>query len=265
MGIGVRVVVDVGDDLPGRRRQPGVARAAQPAVRRVDHPHAEASRDVGGGVGRAVVHDDDLVRRVLQPAQPLQRVADRAGAVVATHDGRDHRPLAVLGTRQLGHHVAHRPQRGLGGAVAPGEAEGPVLDVHTAAVPLVGPGEGERAGHAAGEDAAELRLQAAGLAGLAVAQAVEADLAHEQRAVTGDVVQPGQIGGQPLARFEVDVEADDVEERQLQVLRRRIVHVGDERAGIDLLGRLAPPSPAARRRRRCRAAMAPARCRSARH
>ena len=37
--------------------------------------------------------------------------------------------------------------------------------------------------------------------------------------------------------FEVDVEADEIEERQLEVLGRRVVDVGDERVPVDLPSR----------------------------
>ena len=56
---------------------------------------------------------------------------------------------------------------------------------------------------------------------VAVAAAVEPDLRHEQRPVAGEVLQAGEIGLEPLARLEIDVEADEVEERQLEVLGRR--------------------------------------------
>jgi hypothetical protein len=51
----------IGDDLTTRRRQAGVARGAQPAVRHVDDAHAGVpARQVPRALARTVVDDDDL-------------------------------------------------------------------------------------------------------------------------------------------------------------------------------------------------------------
>jgi hypothetical protein len=70
------------------------------------------------------------------------------------------------------------------------------------------------------------------LRGLAVAQAVEPQLTHDERTITGERVQPCQIGDEPLARLEVDVETEEIEERKFQVFRRRIVDVRHQRRRI---------------------------------
>ena len=115
------------------------------------------------------------------------------------------------------------------------EPEVPVLDVHAPAVPLVGPREDKRPGAAGCVDRPQLPLEDARLDIDAVASAVEADLGDQQRAVAGDVVEPGEIRLHRLVRFEVDVEADQIEKRQLEVFGRRVVDVGDERVPVDLL------------------------------
>src|SRR5438445_4007678 len=63
-------------------------------------------------------------------------------------------------------------------------------------------------------------------------QAIQPDLAHQQRAVAGDGVQVGQVGVKPVRRFQIDVEADQVEKRELQVLGGGIVDVGEKPVGI---------------------------------
>ena len=65
----------------------------------------------------------------------------------------------------------------------------------------------------------------------AVAPAVEADLGDEQRPIAGEVLQAREIGVELITRLEVDVEADEVEERQPQVLGRGVVDVRDEPSG----------------------------------
>src|ERR687897_3758799 len=70
------------------------------------------------------------------------------------------------------------------------------------------------------------------LTDLAVPATVETDLREEQRAVTGQVVESREIRIESRRMLEVDVEADEIDEREIEILRRRIVHVGHERARV---------------------------------
>ena len=72
--------------------------------------------------------------------------------------------------------------------------------------------------------------------------AVEPELAHQQRPVAGEVLQPRRGTRRSSSRrLEVDVERDEVEERQLQVLGRRVVDVGDEPVGVLVLDGVVQP------------------------
>ena len=194
--------------------------------------------DLVGAVGRAVVDDDHLVVGVVERAQPVEAAAQRVRAVVGADDDRDPGPVGVGAEGRLGEGLADRRERRLRRAVAVDEAEVPVVDVEAAAVPLVGPGEDEHARAAGGEGGAHLPVERARLGAFGVAQRVEADLGDEQRAVARDVLEPGQVRLELRARLEVDVEADEVEERQLEVLGGRVVDVGDERVRVLVLGRV---------------------------
>jgi hypothetical protein len=66
VGIGIRVVVDVGDDLAGGGDHACIARAAEPAVGRADETKTVGTDDGGRVVGGAVVHDHDFEVRVLE-------------------------------------------------------------------------------------------------------------------------------------------------------------------------------------------------------
>jgi hypothetical protein len=86
-------------------------------------------------------------------------------------------------------------------------------------MPLVGPAEQECARAARLERGLELPRQALRLHGIFVAAAVEADLGHQERPLAAQVVQSQEIVGEALPRLEVDVEADEIEERELEELR----------------------------------------------
>ena len=103
-------------------------------------------------------------------------------------------------------------------------------------MPFVGPREHEDPGAARRKGQANLPVQRRRLALLAVAAAVEADLGDDERKVVGDVLKPRQVGVEGLRSLEVDVEARQVEERQVQVLGRGEVDVGDQSLRILLLG-----------------------------
>src|SRR5204863_4816439 len=84
----VRIVVDVGDDLARGRPEPEVPGPTQPAVRAADQPEAVLAGNGGRGVARAVVDDDHLEVRVLEPPQAFEALAAGPGAVGAADDPR---------------------------------------------------------------------------------------------------------------------------------------------------------------------------------
>src|SRR5687768_179810 len=96
----------------------------------------------------------------------------------------------------------------------------------TAAPPLVGPGESDRATRAFFERRADLHRSERRLSIFSFPNAVGPRLGDEQRLVTGNVLKAGQIRAQLVLAMQVDVEGADVEERQVQELGGREVHVG---------------------------------------
>ena len=94
--------------------------------------------------------------------------------------------------------------------------------------PLVRPGVNKNPGAPRGESRAHLPVEHFALFGLAVAGAVQTDFPHDQRAFAGGVVQPCQIGLEPLLGFEINVEANKIQKRQMKVFGRGIINVGDQ-------------------------------------
>ena len=235
IAVGVGVVVDVGDDLPRGRAPADVAGRAQSAILLRDHAHVVPLRDRAGRVRRPVVDDDDLEVRVVDPRQRLQGVGDGPGAVVGADDHRDGRPSDVGWEGHVPEGARGGPERRLRAAVATRQPERPVVDVRTRAEPLVRPGEHDDAGAAGGKGRPHLPVDHLSLESLAIPEGVEADLAHENRPVAGDAVQPRQVGFEAIPGLEVDVERQQVEERQLEVLRRGVVHVRDGTSGVLVL------------------------------
>ena len=130
----------------------------------------------------------------------------------------------------------HRGERRLRPAIPARHAEVPVAHIFAGPIPIVGPGVDERPRAPPGERAADLPIQGPRLLVLAVPPAVQTDLAHHHRPLTRQGVQPSEVGLEPLLRLEVHVEADEVQEIELQVLGGRIVDVGDEAVGRFVFG-----------------------------
>jgi hypothetical protein len=84
-----------------------------------------------------------------------------------------------------------------------------------------------------------------------VPERVHPELAQQQRSIAHQVLQPEQVTPERPGVVQVDVEGREVQERQVEVLGRRIVGVGDQAIGIDLLAdvgqfpeeALDPPAP----------------------
>ena len=108
------------------------------------------------------------------------------------------------------------------------EAESPVVNLSTRPVPLVCPGKHKSASAAGRRSRTDLPVEHARLGFLAMAQTVQPDLTHDQRPVARKVLQAREVGLMTLLRLQVDVEANKVQERKLEILGSRIVHVGDK-------------------------------------
>src|SRR5207247_326680 len=123
-------------------------------------------------------------------------------------------------------------QRRLRAPVASREAEIPVVDIRAGPVPVVGRGISKGASAAGCERRSSLPVERARLGLLAVPKAVQPDLTHDQRTIAGKVLNAREVGLQALRFLEVDIEANEVEEGELQILRGGIVDVGDQAVGI---------------------------------
>ena len=239
VAIDARIGVGVRDDLSGRFREADVARGAQAAVRNVDHANAGvALADLPGAILGTVVDEDDLEIGVGQLLQRDEAVLERIGGVVSADDHRHARPRAppLVGERRVGERRSNRSGCRLHLAIAIDEAEVPVGDRMTAAPPLVGPRERDRAARAFLERDAHVRRRDRGLPVLALANAVRARFREEQRLLSGDVLQPREVGAQIRLVVQVDVERADVEEREIEEFSRREVDVGEEAVRCRSLG-----------------------------
>src|SRR5262249_28739638 len=117
--------------------------------------------------------------------------------------------------------------------LAVGQAEAPVVYVRAPAIPLIGPRKDEHPGATGTECGSHLPRETLRLPVLSVPNAIEPKLAHEERPVSRHVLKTGEVGLETFLRLQVDVEADKIKERQIEILRRGVVDVGHE--GIRIL------------------------------
>ena len=94
---------------------------------------------------------------------------------------------------------ANRAQCRLRASIPAGDAEIPILNVVTAAVPFVRPAEYECAGAPCVEGRSDLPLQGPGLRVLAVPAAVEPYLPHQEWPVARNIVQTRQVRFETLS------------------------------------------------------------------
>ena len=173
--------------------------------------------------------------RIVEPRRP-SAVADRGRAVVAQTTTETGGQSRSRGKRRLGERAPT--------VAAPASARGRASVSPKSQSSMSKPPRCHSSVHAKTNAPAQPRRTGAHLPGErsacacgAVAAAVEPELGHQQRPVAGDVLQAGEVGRDCESRLEVDVEADEVEEGQLEVLGRRVVDVGDERRRILVLRR----------------------------
>ena len=181
MGVGVGVVVYVGDDLAGCGTHAGVAGSAESFLLEADDLYVVASGDVTGGIGGAVVDDDDLVIRVLQPGEVVEALTDGGRTVIAGQYDGDTGPGGGCRKWNISESVADFFQGRLWLSVPVNQAEIPIEDFLAAAVPFVGPGKGKRSGAALGKCGAQLPFKGLCLLVFAVPDAVQTDFGEHER------------------------------------------------------------------------------------
>ncbi len=129
----------------------------------------------------------------------------------------------------------HRGKSLLGPALAVYQAEGPVGNLRTAAMPFVGKGENDKPRKAQLERRPRLPLEQFRLMGFALADRVHAGFAQDQGEIAADCQQMGHVAPEVIFPMQIYVEAEQVEETQLQVLSRRIVAIGEKPLRVDIL------------------------------
>src|SRR5919198_2062388 len=141
----------------------------------------------------------------------------------------------------MGEHPSDRRQSRLGLTLAVDEPEVPVEDLAAATVPFIRPRKHEGPSATGLKRRPQLPLETLRLALAPVPPTVEPNLAQDQWPIASDVVQTSEVRLEVRLPFEINVEAHQIEERQVQVLRRGVVDVGDQRVGVLLLGRGVQP------------------------
>jgi hypothetical protein len=230
--IDARVGIGVGDDLPGRFRQPDIARRTQPLIRRVDHPHPRMPPgDFAGAIFRSIVDQDDLVVGIREPLERPQVVLERIFGVIRADDHRNARPGQALFWREwcVRKRLGNRHRGELRTAVGVDQTELPVVHPIPAAPPFVGPRKRKHAAEPLFERGADVHRRDIGLPLFAFADAVGAGFRQQQRLVAGDMLQPREVGAQLRLAMQVDVERTDIEERKVEEFGGREVHVGEQR------------------------------------
>lgn len=178
IAVHVAIGVGIGDDCARRCLQADVARHAETHVRLMDGADVrKMAQDIARVVGRAVIDDDYFVIGIVEDFQRMQTLLERRAAVVGANDHGHARRLLQMHRRRIGVELAHRMIRGLGQPIGVRDAERPVLDLMAAGVPVVGPGEYERACQPAKQTFAQVPREKIGLRHFPVAQGVHAEFA----------------------------------------------------------------------------------------
>ena len=228
--IGIRdgIIVDEGNDFAGGRVGAAIARIAQSFVGCADELEGITSGDGSAVVAGPVIDNNDLVIGVVELEHTVEALRQRSRPIVGANHHGDFWTIAGLGKWHLTERIADGFQSRLGFPLFVREAKGPVVHFFPAAIPFVRPRKNKQAGASHAASQPDLPFQHFCLFLLAVTQAVEPHLAQDQRPVSGEVLQLGQVTLELLGVFEVDVEAEQVEEGKLQVFGRGVIDVGHD-------------------------------------
>ena len=195
-------------------------------------------RNIGRAVAGTVVHDNDFEVRIGQLFERREALVERIGSVVRADDHRHFgtRPQLRRRKRNAREDLRDRLQSRLRTTRGIDQPECPVADGVAAAPPFVGPGKRDRATGSRGKCRPKLHRGQRRLSIDALAHAVGAGFCHQQWFVAGDVLQTREIRAQVALPMQIHVERDHVDKRQVEILGRRVVDVGEQTVGRDRLG-----------------------------
>src|SRR5213593_560865 len=196
--VGVRVVINIGDDFTSSGFPARVPRAAQAVIFSSDESKWVLGGDVSRVVARSIINHDDFIVGVFQPQQTFKTLADHSPAVITAQHDRDGRPLLFRWEGTLDKRTANCRQGGFRTPFAVGHAESPVCDIMTSAIPLVGPAEYESSGTPFRERSPNLPIQKMGLFFVAVPDTVQSDLCQQERPIAGNILKPRYVCGKRL-------------------------------------------------------------------
>ena len=195
--------------------------------------------DLLGVVLRSVIHEDDLVIRVIDLFERIEAAPEGLGAVVGADDDRGLRIRRQLDPR--GHRafpvkeLPHGFERLLFRPVAAHEPERPVQDLLSAAEPFVGPRVDDRARQAAANHALDVPADHLRLLGFRMPDRVHAEFPEDERLVLREVLQAREVALEILLPVQVNVERHEIAVLREQVFGRGVARVGKKRLRIGFL------------------------------
>ena len=247
VGIGHAVAIGVGKNLARRGARADVARVGQAHVLLAHRDEfglvPELIDDLRRAVGRAVVHQHDLVVGIVDLHQRAEAGFQRLRAVVGADDdahlrvGRQADLAGDVFVVAAAPFFPERTEGELGHPLAGDQAERPVRDVHAAGEPFVGPRVDDRPRQPAAHDALDVPGEHVSLFLLGMADRVHAELAHDAGLVVGEVLQAQEVVFKVALVVQVDVEGAEIDVLRQEVFRGRIARVGIQRGGVDVRAR----------------------------
>ena len=189
--------------------------------------------DLTRAIAGSVVDQNDFEIRILELFERRQAALERIGGVVrAHHDGHARpRQSGLPRKRRVLEGRRDRCRRRLDPPIPIDQTKGPIVNRMTTAPPFVRPAERDGTAGALLKRRADVHGGDFGLAVFAFANRVGARFRQEQRLLARDMLQAREIGAQLGFTMQVDVDGVQVEERKIQKLGGREVHVGEELVG----------------------------------
>src|SRR6266436_8219648 len=191
------------------------------------------SRTIGESIRRTIVHHYDFVIRIVDSPQVTEALCKPfVVCVVCAHDHRDPRQVRVGGKGNLGEDSSHDVEGELWASVTSREPKIPVFDLVSASMPFIRPGKDKYSSAAPCESTPYLPFKGGSLGLLTVSSAVQTDLRQQQWAVTSKGLQTCKVGLECVLRFEIYVETEKIQERELQKFSCRKIHISNKCLGV---------------------------------
>ena len=233
LGIRIGIVIRIGHDFSSGEMQTGVTGETEPTIGGTDEPERKFLGNAFGRVCRTVIDHNDFIIGIIQFFQGFEAVTNSSGAIIGTDHNGNFWPHTFRREREFLKGLTDGSKSRFGLTSTIGQAEVPIFNFVTAAIPFIRPSKDKRSCASGRPNCTDLPCQYLSLRVLPLSQTIQPNFREDQGTFVGNVLKTGKVRMKSGPGFQIDVETHKIQEGELEIFGCRIIDVRDKSVRID--------------------------------